>query len=245
MKTQLLEYDDGPTTLRGFLAYDDTSRAARPGVVLMPEVWGLGDNARTRAQRLAALGYVVLAADPYGDGVEFDSIQEAMARAKPLREDVVQMRRRIRVALDALAKHPAVDARRLAAIGYCMGGTFALELARSGGPIRGVVTFHAGLTTTRPAQAGEATAKVLVCTGADDAHIPLEQVKAFVDEMRTAGVDYQVNVYGAAKHGFAIPEADSRSLPGLGYNAAADARSWAAMLHFFDEIFASASFGGA
>jgi len=238
MKTQVLEYPDGETTLRGFLASDERAHSPLPGIVLMPEVWGLGDNARARAQRLAALGYVVLAGDPYGNGVQFTTIQEAMKLAHPLRDDVLRMRQRIRAALDALIKQPMVDAKRLAAIGYCMGGAFALELARSGAPIQGAVAFHARLVTNRPAQSGEVSAKVLVCTGADDPHVPWEQVKTFADEMRAAGVDYQVNIYGAAKHGFAIPEADTRGLPGLGYNAAADARSWAAMVRFFEEIFA-------
>jgi dienelactone hydrolase len=187
---------------------------------------------------LATLGYVVLAADPYGNGAQFTSIQDAMKQAHPLRDDPARMRQRIRAAMDALTKQPNVDPNRLAAIGYCMGGTFALELARSGAKIRGVVAFHAGLVTKQPAQPGEITAKVLVCTGADDPHVPWEQVKSFADEMRAAGVDYEVHVYGAAKHGFAILEADSRGVPGVGYNAAADARSWAAMTRFFEEIFA-------
>jgi dienelactone hydrolase len=237
MKTQPLEYQDGATTLRGFLAYDDSTRTTRPGVIIMPEIWGLGDHAKERAQRLAALGYAALAADPYGNGALFTHIQEARPAAQAVREDATRMRNRIRAALDALVKQPVVDANRVAAMGYCMGGSFALELARSGAPIRGAAAFHAGLETKQRAAAGQVVAKVLVCTGADDQHVPWEQLKAFAEEMRDAGVDYQVNVYGGAQHGFATPGADARGLPGLRYNAEADVRSWAELLRFFREIF--------
>jgi dienelactone hydrolase len=237
MKTQPLEYRDGATMLRGFLAYDDGTRTTRPGVIIMPEIWGLGDHAKERAQRLAALGYAALAADPYGDGVQFRHIQDARPAAQAVREDATRMRNRIRAALDALLAQPVVDAKRVAAIGYCMGGSFVLELARSGAPIRGAAAFHAGLEAKQRAEAGQVMAKVLVCTGADDQHVPWEQLKAFAEEMRNAGVDYQINVYGGAQHGFAVPGADARGLPGLRYNAEADVRSWAELLRFFREIF--------
>ncbi len=237
MKTQSIEYQDGGTALRGFLVYDDSSRAVRPGVIVMPEIWGLGEHATERAQRLAALGYVALAGDPYGNGQEFSSIQEARPVAQAVRDSATKMRDRIGTALAALVKQPLVDAKRVAAIGFCMGGSFALELARSGAPIRGAVAFHAGLETKRRAAPGTVKARVLVCTGGDDAHVPWEQVKAFAEEMRDAGVDYQVNVYGGAKHGFAIPGSDTRNIPGLGYSASADARSWAETVGFLNDIF--------
>src|SRR6185312_5026495 len=145
MPTQSFEYRDREANLVGFLAYDGATSARRPGIVLMPEIWGLGDHARERAQRLAELGYAVLAADPYGNGARFDSIDEAMKLARGLRASADRMRSRIRAALEALAGHPAVDPARLAAMGYCMGGSFALELARSGAPVQAVATFHANL----------------------------------------------------------------------------------------------------
>jgi dienelactone hydrolase len=131
MKTQNIEYQDGDVTLRGFVAFDDQTSHRRPGVLVMPEAFGLGVHAKQRAERLAALGYVALAGDPYGNGVEYKDLQEAIKYAGALREDPAKFRKRARVALDKLASLPQVDASRLAAIGYCMGGTFALELARA------------------------------------------------------------------------------------------------------------------
>lgn len=237
MKTQPLEYKDGATTLRGFLAHDDRTGVPHPGVIVVPEIWGLGDHAKERAQRLAAMGYVALAADPYGDGQQFDNIQDARPRAQALRESAGRMRDRVGAALEALVSQPLVDASRVAAIGYCMGGSFALELARSGAPLRVVVAFHAGLETKQRAEPGKVKARVLVCTGGDDSHVSWETVKGFAEEMRDAGVDYQINVYGGAKHGFAIPGSDKRGLPGLGYNADADARSWSEAVGLLSDIF--------
>jgi dienelactone hydrolase len=237
MKIQPIEYQDGGTALCGFLAYDDSSRAVRPGVIVMPEIWGLGEHAKERAQRLAALGYVALAGDPYGNGQQFASIQDARPVAQAVRDSATKVRARIGAALAALVKQPIVDAKRVAAIGFCMGGSFALELARSGAPIRGAVAFHSGLETKERAAPATVKARVLVCTGGDDAHVPWEQVKAFTEEMRDTGVDYQVNVYGGAKHGFAVPGADAHNIPGVGYSASADARSWAEMVGFLNEIF--------
>src|SRR5262245_44264113 len=168
MKTQSIEYEDGNVTLRGFVAFDDASSHQRPGVLVMPEAFGLGIHATQRAERLASLGYVALAGDPYGNGLEITDLQEAITRASALRADPARFRQRARVALGTLASLPQVDASRLAAIGYCLGGTFALELARDGVPLRGVVSFHGGLETPRPAVAGQIKAKILVCTGADD-----------------------------------------------------------------------------
>jgi len=126
---------------------------------------------------------------------------------------------------------------RLAAIGFCMGGTFGLELARDGAPLKGVVTFHSGLQTQRPA-AGQIKAKILINTGADDPLVPFEQVKAFADEMTKAGADWQIISYGGTKHSFTNPDADSVGMPALGYNKLADERSWRVMKSFFEEIFA-------
>ena len=142
MHTETIEYQDGAVSLRGFVAYDDTQSDPRPGVLVMPGGFGLGANAKRRAEMLADLGYVALAGDPYGGGVEFDDLEQVMRRVSALRDDTDGFRQRARVALEALAALPQVDAGRLAAIGYCLGGTFALELARDGAPLAGVVTFH-------------------------------------------------------------------------------------------------------
>ena len=239
MKTETIEYKDGDVTLRGYLAFDETKSGKRPGVLVMPEAFGLGVHAKQRAERLAGLGYVAFAGDPYGNGIELANLQDAMKHAGPLFADPARLRKRGRAALDRLASVPQTDAGRLAAIGFCMGGTFSLELARDGAPLKGIVSFHGGLQTQRPAEAGKVTAKILVCTGADDTLIPVEQVNAFEAEMIKAGADWQIITYGGAKHSFTNPQSDSLGMPGIGYNKLVDARSWKAMADFFEEIFAA------
>lgn len=239
MKTETLKYKDGDVTLHGFLAFDDQKSGKRPGILVMPEAFGLGAHAKQRAERLAGLGYVALAGDPYGEGVEVGTLPEAMKLMTPLREDNAKFRKRIRAALDALAAHPQVDPNRLAAIGYCMGGTCSLEMARDGAPLKGIVSFHGGLETQSPGEAGKVKAKILVCNGADDPFVPPAHVNAFAEEMTKAKADWQVINYGGAVHSFTNPDADGRGVPGLAYNKSVDERSWKAMLAFFDEIFAA------
>jgi dienelactone hydrolase len=240
MKTENVEYQDGNVTLRGFVAFDDQQSHRRPGVLVMPEAFGLGAHARQRAERLAALGYVALAGDPYGNGVENSDLQEAIKYAGARREDPAKFRQRARVALDKLVSLPQVDASRLAAIGYCMGGTFSLELAHDGAPLKGVVSFHGGLETPRPAVAGQVKAKSLVCTGGDDPFVPVAQVNALAEEMTKAGTDWQLISYGGTVHSFTNPDADKVGMAGLAYNKRADERSWKAMVAFFEDIFAGA-----
>lgn len=237
MKSESIEYKDGEMTLRGFLAFDEQKSGKRPGVLVMPEAFGLGIQAKGRAERLAALGYVALAGDPYGDGLELNDLQEAIKRAGELFADSSKARQRVRVAFEKLVSLPQVDPNRIAAIGYCMGGTFGLELARDGAALKGVVTFHSGLQTQRPAESGKVRAKILVCTGADDPLVPFAQVEALADEMTKAGVDWQIISYGGTRHSFTNPQADSVGMPALGYNQRSDERSWKAMVSFFAEIF--------
>ena len=239
MTTQTLTYMDGTTTLKGFLAFDEKQTGKRPGVVVMPEAFGLGANAKDRATRLAGLGYVALGADPFGDGREFTDLQDAIKVAGALMADPAKFRQRARVALDKLASLPQVDASKLAMIGYCMGGTFSLELARDGAPLRGIVSFHGGLQTQRPAAAGQIKAKILVCHGADDPMIPAAQVGAFIEEMTKARADWELISYGNTVHSFTNPQADGTMMPGIKFNKQSDARSWLAMRNFFDEIFAA------
>lgn len=237
MKTESLAYRDGDVTLRGYLAYDDMQSGRRPGILVMPGGFGLGINAKQRTEMLARLGYVALAGDPYGNGREIDDLQEVMQAVGALRADPAKFRQRAQVALDTLASLPQVDPQRLAAIGYCLGGTFALELARNGAPLVGVVTFHGGLETQNPAAPGKVTAKILVCTGADDPSVPIAHVNAFANEMTKAGVDWQIISYGSTAHGFTYPDAASRGIAWIAYNKLADERSWRAMQSFFEEIF--------
>jgi dienelactone hydrolase len=237
MKTEACEYKDGDVTLRGYLVYDDAKAGKRPGIIVMPEAFGLGAQAKRRAEMLAGLGYVALAGDPYGDGAEFTDLQEAIKRAGAIFADPAKARQRVRVALDKLASLAQVDTTRMASIGYCMGGSFSLELARSGAPVRGVVSFHGGLQTQRPAEPGAVKARVLVCTGAEDPFVPHAQVGAFAEEMTKAGVDWLLISYGNTVHSFTNPDADKVGAPGIKYNKLSDERSWKAMKSFFDEIF--------
>ena len=240
MQTQPIDYRDGEVALLGYLAYDETLPGKRPGVLVMPGGFGLGRNAKERAQMLARMGYAALVGDPYGGGMEIDDLKEVMKRVTDLRADTAKFRRRARVALDRLIATPWVDPGRVAAIGYCLGGTFVLELARDGAPIAGVVTFHGGLETKSPATSGMVRAKLLILTGADDPTVPVTHVNAFAEEMTKAAADWQIVTYSGTKHGFTYPDAASRKIDWIEYNQLTDERSWTAMTSFFEEIFGNA-----
>ncbi len=162
-----------------------------------------------------------------------------MKLATPLFENPDKLRKRGRSALDKLASLPQVDSSRIAAIGFCMGGTFSLELARDGAPLRGIVSFHGGLQTQRPAAAGQVKARILVCTGADDPMIPVAQVNGLAEEMTKAGANWQIISYPGTVHSFTNVDADAVGMPGIKYNKHADEHSWRAMKSFFEEIFAA------
>jgi dienelactone hydrolase len=240
MQTETIDYRDGEVSLRGYLAYDETLARKRPGVLVMPGGFGLGRNAKGRAEMLARMGYVALAGDPYGGGIEIDDLKEVTKRVTDLRADTAKFRRRARVALDGLIAMPQVDPNRIAAIGYCLGGTFVLELARESAPIAGVVTFHGGLETKSPAMPGAVKAKLLILTGADDPTVPIAHINTFRDEMTKAGADWQIVTYSGTKHGFTYPDAASRKIDWIEYNQSTDERSWRAMQLFFQEIFGNA-----
>jgi dienelactone hydrolase len=237
VKSEAIEYRDGDASLRGYLAYDETDSARRPGVLVMPGGFGLGANAKSRCEMLARMGYVAFAGDPYGGGQEFDDLKEVLELVTALRADTAKFRRRGRVALDKLLSLPHVDSNRVAGIGYCLGGTFVLELARDGAPLTGVVTFHGGLETSSRAVPGAVKAKLLILTGADDPTVPVAHRDALAKEMTKAGADWQVVTYSGTKHGFTYPEAASRKIDWIEYQKVSDERSWQAMQSFFDEIF--------
>jgi dienelactone hydrolase len=231
--TKTVEYRDGETVLEGYVAYDDAA-GQKPGVLVVHEWKGLDAYAKQRTEQLAALGYVAFAADIYGKGVRPKDPEDAGATAGKFKGDRALLRRRAQLGLEALAKQPGVDAARLAAIGYCFGGTTVLELARGGADVRGVVSFHGGLDTPEPAKALKA--KVLVLHGAADPHVPDEQVLAFGKEMHAAKADWQLVAYGGAVHGFTNPANGDDPSKGAAYDAASDRRSWQAMRAFFDEV---------
>jgi dienelactone hydrolase len=234
---QPVDYSQGGVQLEGWIVYDDAIQQPRPGIVVFPEWWGLNDYAKNRARQLAQLGYVAFAADMYGKGVVTTDKDQAPKLSAPFYNDRGLMRDRAAAALDQLIKDPHVDPKRVAAIGYCFGGSVALELARSGADLACVVAFHAGLATPHPEDARNIKGKILVCTGGDDAFVPPDQVNAFEDEMRAAGVDWEVIAFGGAHHAFTNPNAGQYGIPNIKYSPEADRRSWAAMKEMFDEVF--------
>ena len=234
---QTVDYRQGETTLEGYLAYEDTFAGLRPAVLVYHHWRGIDQYIKARTDQLARMGYIAFAADVYGKGVRPADAKAAAAQAQIYRSDRQLMRRRAQTALDTLRLVPRVDGRRIAAIGYCFGGGVALELARSGADIAGVVSFHGTLDTPRPEDAKLIKAKILILQGADDPNAPIKQIAEFEDEMRGGKVDYQIALYGGAVHSFTMPSAGSAPSTGNAYDAKADRRSWQVMKDFFAEVF--------
>jgi len=237
LHTETVEYRHGDTMLEGYLAYDNAIKGKRPGVLVVHEWWGNNAYSKKRAEQLAKLGYVAFALDMYGKGIIAKDSKEAGALAETYRKDRRLMRERANAGLEVLRKHELTDTKRMAAIGYCFGGTTTLELARSGAPLAGFVSFHGGLDTPEPKDAENIKGKVLVLHGGDDPYVTAEQMAAFQDEVRKAGVDWQVIVYGGAVHSFTNPDSGNDKSKGLAYDEKADRRSWEAMRMLFAEIF--------
>ncbi|MGO9612273.1 MAG: dienelactone hydrolase family protein [Dissulfurispiraceae bacterium] len=237
LHTEFVQYQHGNTMLEGYLAYDDTVVGKRPGVLLVHEWWGLNSYIMKRAEKLAKLGFIAFAIDMYGKGKRTTDPEEAGVLAGIYKADRNLMRSRAAAGLQVLIKQKQTDARRVAAIGYCFGGTTVLELARSGADIAGVVSFHGTLDTPDPSDAKNIKGSVLVLHGADDPFVPAAQITAFQDEMRQANVDWQMIFYGGAVHSFTNPESGNDKTKGVAYDERADRRSWEAMRLFFREIF--------
>jgi dienelactone hydrolase len=235
-----VEYSAQGVVMKGYLAYDESIKGKRPGVMVVHEWWGLNDYARKRARMLAELGYTALAVDLYGDGKQAMHPDEAGKFSSELMKNFDLAKARFMAAMDFLKQQPTVDPNRIAAIGYCFGGGVVLNLARQGVDLKGVASFHGALAAVKPAQTGMVKAKILVLNGADDKFIPPEQIEAFKQEMKSAGADFQFISYPGAVHSFTNPEATARgkkfNLP-LAYNADADKKSWAELKDFLNRIF--------
>jgi dienelactone hydrolase len=237
IRSEPIEYKVGDKTFEGQFYFDDADSTPRRAVIVCHEWWGLNDYAKRRAEQLAQSGYVAFAADMYGKGVNAKTMEEAAKMSSALKNDRPALRARVNAALSALQSRKEVNPKKVAAIGYCFGGTTALELARSGADIVGVVAFHAALNTPTPDDAKNIKGKILACHGADDPFVPPAEVAAFLDEMKKAKVNYQFNTYGGAVHTFTNPAAGNDPSKGQAYNEQADKRSWQAMHDFFAEVF--------
>jgi dienelactone hydrolase len=239
VQTQVVEYTHAGTTHKGFLAYDDAASGKRPGVLVVHEWWGLNEDAMNRAKMLAELGYVAFCADMYGNGKVVDHPKDASQMAGQVRQNVQAWRAKAQAALDTLKQQPNVDSDRLAAIGYCFGGSTVLQLAYTGADLKAVVAFHAGLPIPTPEEAKAIKGRILICHGADDTFIPAETIQKFKAALDAAGVKYQFESYPGAKHSFTVKDIDEKMVPGLAYHPEADRKSWEHMRALFKETLGS------
>ena len=233
-------YAANGTKLKGYVAYDDAVKGKRPGVLVVHEWWGHNEYARKRARMLAEQGYTALALDMYGNGKQAHHPDDAGKFSSEVAKNATLAKARFEAALELLKKQKTVDGANIGAIGYCFGGTVVLNMARAGEPLKVVESFHGGLSTAHPAEAGKVQARIASFSGEADPMIPAEQVAAFHEEMKQAGVDSLVVTYPGAKHSFTNPDADQYGqefkLP-LAYNAEADKDSWAKGMAFMAESF--------
>ncbi|PPD20688.1 MAG: dienelactone hydrolase [Methylobacter sp.] len=237
---EIVEYKAADTALTGYLVWDDSKGAKQPGVLVVHEWWGLNDYARQRARMLAELGYTALAVDMYGSGKTTEHASEASGFVKTIQERAGASKERFLAAKAVLEKQATVEPGKIAAIGYCFGGSTVLNMARTGVDLAAVVSFHGNLATQTPAGPGSVKAKVLVLSGADDDFITPESVADFNQEMTAAGADFRFIDYPGAKHGFTNPDADrlgkANNIP-IAYQAKADHDSWLAMQELFKQVF--------
>ncbi len=239
LKEENVTYNSDTTTLNGFVVYDGASTEKRPAVLVVPEWWGVNDYTKTRARELAKLGYIAMAVDFYGNGSNAANPQEAAAMAGPFYKDPALVKSRIDAALAKLKEYGQVDTNKLAAIGYCFGGSMVLTAAKLGENFKGVVSFHGGLAGIAP-QKDRLKASVLVCHGEADSFVPEPEVAQFKKSMDSVNADYTFKSYPNATHAFTNPAADENAkqfgMP-IAYNAAADTASWNDMKAFFGKIF--------
>jgi len=241
IKGETVTYSAQGQVMKGYLAFDKNIKGPRPGVLVVHEWWGLNDYARMRARMLAGLGYTALALDMYGNDKIATHPADAQKFSSELFQNFPVAKARFLAGMELLKKQPTVDPTKIAAIGYCFGGGIVLNMARQGVDLRGVVSFHGSLSAVQPAQPGGIKARILVLTGEADQFVPLKQVEAFKQEMEAAKANFRIVTYPGAMHSFTNSDADKLAkkfnMP-IGYNAAADKKSWEEMKGFFNELFA-------
>jgi dienelactone hydrolase len=237
LKTEVVGYKDGDVVLKGYFVWDDAIKGKRPGILVVHEWWGLNDYVKKRAQMLAKLGYVAFAADMYGDGKTTDHADKAREWSTQVRSNVEAWQKRALLGLDILRTNELVDHTRIAAVGYCFGGSTVMELAYAGAVLDGVVSFHGSMPVATPDQASHIRTKILIAHGSADSFIPAEQIAKFEAALDQAHVDWRMVVYGGAHHAFTNPNADDYGIENLRYNKEADQNSWTEMKRFFDSLF--------
>ncbi len=240
IKSEKVEYQDADgTVLEGIVAFDDDAAGKRPGVLIVHDWMGVSAFTVAKAKELAQQGYIAFVADIYGKASRPKDAQEAGDFAGKYKKDRKLLRSRAQAGLRTLVKRADVDAARVAAIGFCFGGTAAIELAKSGAALKGVVSFHGGLDAPTPGDSKNIKAKVLVLHGADDPFVPAADIAAFKKDLNEARVDWVMTEYADTVHAFTQPSAGTDKSKGAAYNERSARRAFAAMKAFFDEIFAS------
>lgn len=237
VQSKSIPYADGEVSLEGVLAWDDAKEGQRPGILVVHEWWGLNEYARTRAEQLAALGYVALAVDMYGTGKVTTHADEASQWMKQTTSNVETWQARARAGLRVLQADPRVDPTRLAAIGYCFGGATVMQMVYGGAPVKGVVSFHGSLPLPPSSQPIENAAKILIAHGEADPFLTQDHIAKFTMAIDRTGLDWQMVIYGGAQHSFTNPSANQYGMKGVEYQERADRRSWEHMKLFFDELF--------
>ena len=236
VQNRIVDYKDGETTLRGHLYWDDRYEDKRAGVLVVHEWWGLNAYAKMRARMLAEAGYVAFAPDMYGDGKVTEHASEAKAWKEQISANVDAWVQRAKAGLDQLKELEQIDPERIAAIGYCFGGTTVMQMAYAGMDVKGVASFHGSLPPP-PESLQSVAPRILVAHGRDDAFIPAERIVAFQSGLDRIGADWEMTIYSGTRHGFTNPGAGDYGIDNLAYNETADKRSWAATKRLFDEVF--------
>jgi dienelactone hydrolase len=229
IKTQWVDYQQGGTALQGYLAYDDSLTGKRPGVLLLHRRDGMSDLTLENAQMYARQGYVVFAADIFGKAVRPKEVAEQEAQSTLYNKDRPLMRARAQAGFDVLRANPMVDASKIAIVGYCFGGTVAIEFAETGAPIIGTVTIHGSFRNFTPGAAKNINGPVLILHGAEDKTAPLTEVNLLIDELRAANVGWELNLYSGTAHGFSTPKGPAEER--------ANEESKVATARFFKQVF--------
>lgn len=239
IKSETVNYKNDTSVYSGYIAFDSSFQKSRPVVIIIHEWWGQNEYVKRRAKELAELGYLAMAIDLYGENKVAKTVEEAAGLSMPFYQNSHLAKSNYELAYSILKKYPQADTNNVAVIGYCFGGSMALELARMGERLKGVVSFHGGLSGLTPKKE-LLKAKVLICHGADDQFVKAEEVSIFKKQMDSIAADYKFVQYEGATHAFSNPDATEWGkkfrIP-IAYNQNADTLSWNEMKHFFEKIF--------